>query len=117
MTAQQKVLSSPELKEAVKGVLYVHNLVGPAHGIVPPYADMKVGQKVEFTVQTSYGDNWRESILVTAAMVGLPITFAIPKDVFEKNLVPGATAKLNYSVTEASGNPTLSPDLVVKVEK
>jgi hypothetical protein len=117
MTAQQKVLLTPALQEAVEGVLYVHQLVGPAHGIVPKYDDMKVGQKVEFSVQTSYGNHWSESIALTAAMVGRPITFAIPKDVFEKKLVPDATAKLHYSVTDHSGKAVESPALSVKVEK
>lgn len=117
MTAQQKVLSAPGLKEAENGVLHVDKLKDAAHGVVPPYANMAVGQKVELSVQTSYGDPWSASILLTAEMVGLPITFAIPKDVFEKKLVPGATAKLHYSVTDHSGNAVVSPVLTVKVEK
>lgn len=78
---------------------------------------MAAGQKVEFKVQTSYGNHWSYSIALTAAMVGLPITFAIPKHVFEKNLVPSATAKLHYSVKDDSRNAVVSPVLVVQVEK
>ncbi|MBU6958099.1 hypothetical protein KRR23_10165 [Pseudomonas sp. CVAP len=118
MTAQQKVLlAPPALKEAQEGVLYVHNLIDPAHGLVPSYANMVAGQTVKFTVQPSYGNHWSAVHVVTAAEVGKTITVAIPKHVFEKNLVAGATAKLHYSVVEQSGNEAQSPDLVIKVEK
>ncbi len=117
MTAQQKVLSAPTLKEAVNQVLKVSDLKDDAHGVVSPYANMAVGQKIELKVQTSYGNQWSAAHVVTAAEAGKPITFAIPKHIFEKNLVAGATAKLNYSVAEQSGSVAHSPDLVVKVEK
>jgi hypothetical protein len=44
------------------------------------------------------------------------MVFAIPKETFEKGLVPDATAKLRYRVTSASGNQADSPDLVVQLK-
>ena len=116
MTAQQKALAAPVLKEAVEGVLYVHNLIDAAHGEVGPYPYAAAGDKVEFTVQTSTGNTWVYSIIVTPDSVGKPVTFAIPKETFAKGLVPDATAKLRYSVTTASGNPAVSVDLVVQLK-
>ncbi|WLI11846.1 MULTISPECIES: hypothetical protein [Pseudomonas] len=117
MTAQLKTLSAPQLREAIKSVLFVDNLIDPAHGEVPPYANATVGDKVEFTVQTSTGNSWTHLIILTQALVGSLIVFDIPKNIFEKNLTPDATATLRYSVTSASGNTALSPDLLVKLEK
>ncbi|WP_447788330.1 hypothetical protein [Pseudomonas farris] len=117
MTAQQKVLAKPVLKEATQGVLYVSQLMGPAHGIVAPYPNATVGDKVEFTVQTSTGNSWSYMITLIQAMIGSPIVFAIPKDIFEKSLTPDATARLQYSVTSASGPTDHSSDLLVKLEK
>jgi len=115
MTAQQKALAAPVLKEAVEGVLYVHNLIGAAHGEVGPYP-YAAGDKVEFTVQTSTGNTWVDSIIVTPDSVGKPVTFAIPKETFAKGLVPDATAKLRYSITSLSGSPAYSADLVVQLK-
>jgi hypothetical protein len=116
MTVQQKALEAPVLKEAVEGVLYVHNLIDAAHGEVRPYSYSAAGDKVEFTVQTSTGNTWVYSIIVTPGSVGEPVTFAIPKETFAKGLVPDATAKLRYSITSVSGNSVYSPDLVVQLK-
>ncbi|ANI52587.1 hypothetical protein PDR5_08570 [Pseudomonas sp. DR 5-09] len=43
--------------------------------------------------------------------------FAIPKDVFEKKLVPGAKAELHYTVTRFNGNAESSPLLTVQLER
>ena len=116
MTAQQKALEAPMLKEAVEGVLYVHNLIDPAHGVVWPYPYAAPGDNVEFTVQTSTGNTWVDSITLTQASVGYPVMFAIPKVTFEKGLAPDATAKLRYKVTNVAGNPADSADLVVQLK-
>ncbi|MFJ7110083.1 hypothetical protein ACIQU2_21190 [Pseudomonas sp. NPDC098740] len=116
MTAQLKALEAPVLKEAVEGVLYVHNLIDPAHGVVWPYPYAAAGDNVEFTVQTSTGNTWVGSIALTQASVGKPVTFSIPKETFAKGLVLDATAKLQYSVTSASGNQARSADLVVQLK-
>jgi hypothetical protein len=108
MTAQQKTLSAPLLKEAIEHVLHIDQLTGPAHGQVMVLSGVVTGgDKVEFTVQTSTGNTWSES----SQVVSVPsiMEFAIPKDTFAK--------KLRYSVTNASGNPAHSPDLLVKLEK
>ena len=116
MTVQQKALVAPVLEEAVEGVLYVDNLIGPAHGVVSPYPYAAPGDNVEFTVQTSTGNTWVYSITLTQASVGNPVIFAIPKVTFEKGLALDATAKLRYSVTSASGNQADSADLVVQLK-
>jgi hypothetical protein len=116
MTVQQKALEAPVLKEAVEGVLYVHNLIDPAHGVVWPYPYAEAGDDVEFTVQTSTGNTWVDSITLTQASVGNPVIFALPKETFAKGLVPDATAKLRYSVTSTSGNQADSADLDVQLK-
>ncbi|TBN34134.1 hypothetical protein [Pseudomonas sp. BGI-2] len=114
MTAQEKTMPAPVLKEANNDVLYVGKLTGPAHGEVTPHGDMTVGDKVEFTVQTSTGNHWSGTKRVEP--VPLVMVFAIPKETFEKGLVPDATAKLRYRVTSASGNQADSIDLVVQLK-
>ncbi|ALI00503.1 hypothetical protein C1Y08_08385 [Pseudomonas sp. FW306-02-F02-AA] len=116
MTAQQKVLPAPTLEEAVDDILYVHKLKDAAHGVVPPNTGMKVGAIVVFKVQPSHGNAWSsERHVVTDP--SKPITFAIPKHVFEKNLFPDATAILHYSVKDQSGNVVVSSVLTIKVEE
>jgi hypothetical protein len=44
------------------------------------------------------------------------MVFAIPKETFEKGLVPDAAAKLRYRVTSASVNQADSPDRVVQLK-
>lgn len=118
MTAQQKVLAALRLKEATpEGVLKLSGFTGPAHGEIAPYANMTAGDEIESTVLTSTGNSEIYKTIVTHAMVGRSTIVQIRREVFEKNLVPGATAKLRYSVTSASGNTAHSPDLVVKLEK
>ena len=116
MTAQQKVLAAPILQEAINGFLYVGQLGPVAHGGVEPYPNATVGDKVEFTVQTSTGNSWKYTINLTQAMIGNPIDFAIPKATFAEKLKPGATATLRYTITRLSGNPVTSQDLIVRLE-
>lgn len=116
MTAQQQVLAPPVLKEAVNGVLYVGQLGPVAHGRVEPYLDATEGDKVEFTVQTSTGNSWKDTIVLTKLIIGRSIDFAIPKATFAEKLKPGATATLHYTITRASGNPVPSQDLTVQIK-
>lgn len=116
MTAQQKALVAPVLKEAVEGVLYVHNLIDPAHGVVWPYPYAAAGDNVEFTVQTSTGNTWQGQLVLTAGDAGKPIVFKIPKHVFEKNLKPGATADLHYVVIRIGQTSEQSVVLKVQIE-
>ena len=117
MTAQVKALATPVLKEAVNGVLHVGKLEGSAHAVVPPPPGLAVGDLVSLRVATSMGNDFQERIVVTAAEIGKPLTIAIPKHVFEKNLVSDASAKIDYSVTKMSQPPETSPTLTVKLER
>ncbi|RON40421.1 hypothetical protein [Pseudomonas brassicacearum] len=116
MTAQQKALEAPVLKEAIEGVLYVHNLIDPAHGVVWPYVNASVGDKVEFTVRTSTDNTWQGQHILTAGDAGKPIEFKILKHVFEKNLKPGASADLHYVVTRIGQVSEHSAELRVQLE-
>jgi len=115
MTAQQKALAAPVLKEAVEGVLYVHNLIDAAHGVVSSYVNASVGDKVEFNVKTSADNTWLGQQVLTGD-TGKPIVFKIPKYVFEKDLKPGATADLHYVVTRIGQTPEQSSALKVQLE-
>ncbi|HJR29687.1 MAG TPA: hypothetical protein VJ889_13335 [Pseudomonas sp.] len=117
MTAQQKVLPALRLQEAIQGVLELSKFKGPAHGEIASYANMAEGDEIKVWVQTSTGNSETYLTVVTQAMVGHPTVLKIRREVFEKNLVPGATAKLGYKVIPVAGNPASSPDLVVKVEQ
>ncbi|CAI8874257.1 DUF3277 domain-containing protein [Pseudomonas sp. IT-347P] len=114
MTAQVNALAKPVLKEAKEGVLYVGKLERNAHGEVT-YENSAVGDLVTLYVETSTGNNFKDDIKLNAATIGTPLLFAIPKDIFEKNLVPGATAKLRYTVSRAA-NVSVSPVLEVRLE-
>lgn len=96
MTAQVNALAAPELKEAEDGVLHVGKLKEHATALVHTYPKQAEGEVVTLSVKTSTGNSFDVDTVVTAAGVGKPLTFAIPKDIFEKNLVPGASAKLHY---------------------
>nr|WP_315446837.1 hypothetical protein [uncultured Pseudomonas sp.] len=117
MTAQVKALAAPQLKEAENGVLHVHKLEGHATVLVDTYTNQTVGDIVKIQITTSTGNSFGEQKVVTAAQVGKPLTFAIPKDVFEKNLVQDATAKLHYVVTAVAHQPAESAPLTVHLER
>ncbi|RON65108.1 hypothetical protein [Pseudomonas fluorescens] len=116
MTAQVKALAAPELKEAEHGVLHVGKLEGPATGLVHTYPNQAERDVVTLSVKTSTGNSFEADTVVTAAGVGKPVTFAIPKDVFEKKLVPGASVKLYCTVTDDAGNSSASPSLTVQLK-
>jgi len=116
MTAQAKTLVAPDLKEAVNGVLHVSQLKGDAHGDVPPYPLAAAGDEITMQAETSTGNEWKGSHVLTAAEVGKHVIFAIPKSVFEKNLVPGANANLRYIITQ-NGNSLMSPSLTIRLER
>ena len=117
MTAQQKVLPAPVLKEAIEGVLYVHNLIDQAHVVIAPYPNARPGDEVELTVETSTGNQRRDRLLLPPEMVGQPIVFITPKKIFAEGLVPGATAELNYRTSDDAGNVAISPVLQVHLER
>ncbi|WP_205891221.1 hypothetical protein, partial [Pseudomonas frederiksbergensis] len=112
------VLPALRLKQVdAQGVLKLSTFAGPAHADISPYPKMAAGDVIETWVQTSTGNSCTYKTPVTQAMVGYPTVVEILRAVFEKDLVPGATAKLGYTVFPAAGTPTVAPDLVVKVEK
>jgi len=113
MTAQVNALAKPVLKEAKDDVLYVGKLDGDAHGLVT-YENSVVGDVVTLYVKPSSGNDFETHFILTST-TSMPVIFVIPKTIFEKNLVPGANAKLHYSVTRAS-NVSASPVLTVRLE-
>ncbi|WP_095139474.1 hypothetical protein [Pseudomonas sp. Irchel s3a10] len=117
MATQVNALAAPLLKEAEDGKLYVGKLTGAAHGEVPPYPPASVGDRITFHVVTTSGNTWQDHHVLTAPELGMPITFLIPKDVFEKKLTPEATADLHYIVTRLNQAPEPSPPLRIKLER
>ena len=117
MTAHVKVLAAPELQEAVNGVLHVGKLQEKAHGVVNAYANQAAGDVVALHVKTSTGNSFETEITVTDLQAGKPLVLAVPKDVFEKKLVPKATAELHYTVARAGQNLGSSDMLRVKLER
>lgn len=117
MTAQVKAFVAPDLREAVNGVLHLSQLQGDAHGVVPPYPQANQGDMITLQVETTTGNKWEARHVLTAAELGKSVIFAIPKDVFEKKLVPGARAELHYTVTRNNGNAESSPLLTVQLER
>ena len=116
MTAQVKTLAAPTLKETENGVLFLSKLKGDAHGDVPPYQQAAAGDRITLHVKTSTGNKWEGSHVLTAPEVGKPTIFSIPKSVFEKQLVPRASADLHYNITPIGGAPQQSPTLRVQLE-
>ncbi|MFP0197386.1 hypothetical protein ACKJSM_19720 [Pseudomonas sp. PHC1] len=87
-----------------------------AHGVVPPFPQAAVGDRITMHVQTSTGNEWANSHVLTTVEMGDPVIFVISKDVFEKKLVPGAKADLHYTVTRNNGSAESSPLLTVQLE-
>lgn len=116
MNVQVKALAPPRLREAIEHngefTLYVHNLVDPAHGEVQSYPNVSKGDKITFKVSTSTGNEYSWELAV-GSPADAPFVFEIPKKIFAEKLVPGATAKLSYSVQTSSGNTAESPELRV----
>lgn len=116
MTAQVKSLAAPIVLEGVKGVLHVGELKDNARGVVHVYDNQTAGDVVVLHVKTASGDSWDAPHTVTGGEAR-PITFAIPKEVFEKNLGAGSTASLHYTVTNQAGNSDLSQVLTIRLER
>lgn len=111
-----QMLPAPALKEAINGVLYLHNLVDPAHGVVPVPQEAALGDKITLNVYDSDGaEQWSQSVVLNSISAGKPVEFAIPKAPFEKMLKDGKNAGLQYSI-ERSGNQKLSMQLVIELK-
>jgi len=117
MTAQVKNLATPTLKEAENGVLHVGKLQGDAHGHVPPNPNFAFGDTITFVVETSTGNTNEQLHVLTPAELGRTVVISIPKDVFEENLKPGATAELFYTWARHDQTSETSPHLKLKLEK
>jgi hypothetical protein len=117
MTAQVKNLATPVLEEAENGVLHIGKLQGNAHGHVPPNPNFAPGDMITFVVETSTGNTNEQLRALTAAELGRPVVISIPKDVFERNLTPDATAKLFYKWKKHDQTSETSPHLKLKLEK
>ena len=113
-------VSAPVLREAVevndKLILFVHNLLDPAHCEIPHFSDAAAGDKIALKVLTSTGNEKDYVHVLTASDLGRPLILTIKKAVFEKNLSQGATAFLYYIVTTVSGKTLTSPVLLVHLE-
>ncbi|MFJ5257675.1 hypothetical protein ACIP8I_21080 [Pseudomonas sp. NPDC088414] len=111
------MLPAPLLKEAINGVLYVHNLIDPAHGEVPVLPDAVPGDAIKLTVSNSGGFlEWETKIVLTAITIGKPIVLPIPKTTFEKMLSAESDAALQYSL-ESAGDQKLSMPLSIELKR
>ncbi|WP_249384249.1 hypothetical protein [Pseudomonas fluorescens] len=95
-----------------KLILFVHNLVDPAHGEVQSYPNVSKGDKITFEVSTSTGNEYSRELTV-GSPADAPFVFEILKKVFAEEFVTGATATLSYSVQTSSGNTAQSAKLLV----
>ncbi|MCF5700645.1 hypothetical protein [Pseudomonas syringae] len=111
-----QMLPAPVLKEAIDDVLYVHNLIDPAHGVVPALQEAAAGDKITLKVYDSDGaEEWSGSVELTSISAGKPVELAIPKAPFEKMLKAGKNAVLQYSL-ERAGTQKLSMQLVIELK-
>jgi hypothetical protein len=116
MTKQEKnPVAAPVVKEALGGVLNVSSLVGGAtaqiHATPPVFSK---DSEVELITTTSTGNSWNVSVKLTN--VPFILNVLVPKEVFEKNLVPGATATLQYTI-KTNGSSVASERLELTLEK
>jgi len=110
------MLPAPSLKEAINGVLYVHNLIDEAHGEVPVLPNAVPGDTIKLTVSNSDGFlEWETKIVLTAITIGKPIVLPIPKTTFERMLNAETNAVLQYSL-ESAGNQKLSMQLLIELK-
>jgi hypothetical protein len=111
-----QMLPSPAVKEAINDVLYVHNLVDHAHGIVPAPQEAAPGDTVTLNMYDSDGaKQWSHSVVLTAISAGKPVELAIPKALFENMLKAGKNAGLQYSL-ESAGSQKVSMQLVIELK-
>lgn len=118
---QVEELPAPVLKEALvhdgKLKLFIHNLVDPAHGEVFPVAGTVAGDSITLQVNTTTGNAWDSTYILTEADEGMPIVFAIPKEIFASNLAPKAIARLYYLVKKADQTIGYSAPVDVELEQ
>jgi hypothetical protein len=111
-----QMLPAPVLKEAIDDVLYVHNLIDPAHGIVPALQEAAAGDRITLNVYDSDdAEQWSYTVVLTAISAGKPAEFKIPKAPFEKMLKAGKNARLQYSI-ERGGTQKHSMQLVIELK-
>ena len=97
--------------EYVQLVVEVSKLPDPAVAKVPEYTPWGPRDRVRFEATTSAG-SWSDETQVTSD-TQFPLSFAIPKSLFEKGLGPDATATLTYVVWAGGLNP--SPPQTLKL--
>jgi hypothetical protein len=111
-----QMLPTPRLKEAINDVLYVHNLIDPAHGVVDALQEAAEEDIITLKVYDSDGaEEWSGSVKLTSISIGKPVQLAIPKARFEKMLNAGKNARLQYFVDRA-GNVRQSIPLEITLE-
>ncbi|WP_141234560.1 hypothetical protein [Pseudomonas sp. Irchel s3f10] len=111
MTQQTKNLAQPFLRETDNGVLYVGRIVGNVQCHLPESEFLDESCMVTLFIQTST----YEKIELTLKATGAPLSFAIPKDVFEKILVSYEHASIYYTTTR-DGTNLVSPALEVLIQ-
>ena len=114
MTAQEKALEAPFLKEAVEGVLYVDQLKEYAHGQVV-ILSASLEDKITFKVWTTTGNNWSET--KSAESAPSVMVFDIPADTFTKNMQSEAGSTLQYSMKNGTQDLGESPVTKIRLVK
>lgn len=117
MNTKVNVLLAPIIEEAVGDRLSVGKLEYVATGVVPVYSEARAGDVIRLNVVTSTGNNFHSQHVLTGSEVGEPILIQIPKDVFLKGLVQGATADISYTVSQLGTAPRTSLVLKLHLEK
>ena len=117
MNTKVNVLLAPIIEEAVGDRLSVGKLEYVATGVVPVYSEARAGDVIRLNVVTSTGNNFDAQHVLTGSEVGLPIVMLIPKDVFSKGLVQGATADVSYTVSQSGTASRTSLVLKLHLEK
>lgn len=96
MSTPTSGLPVPELREAENGVLYLDQLTGDAHGVVPRYSSPGPGDFITLKLDSATGNVWSKPHQVKPGDPDQPYEFSIPKANFEKALAAGANARLYY---------------------
>jgi hypothetical protein len=117
MNTKVNVLLAPKIKEAVGDKLSVGKLENVASGVVPVYSEARAGDVITFDVVTSTGNDFQSQHVLNSSEVGHPVLIQIPKDVFSKGLVQGATADISYTVSQSGTAPRTSLVLKLHLEK
>ncbi len=93
----------------------VSKLPDPVVAKVPEYTQWGPHDTVRLEATTSAGNAWSDVIQLSPG-TQFPLSFAIPKSLFEKGLVADATATLAYVVWAGGVNPSHSQLLTLSLK-